>query len=197
MQLGIAGGFAALAVGLAICAAPGASANVSEPPLPVDGSAAEDVDYSREAAYVGVGGAFAAENFSHRGGHDDTGSILFRAGYRGLPNVAVEFLGEVLPEFQGRGSGNDVNGFAVTVNGKLLLPLGRLEPYLIAGIGLLDIDEDDRRQRDDFAFRGGVGVDVHLSPHWTIYGEAAYLLPTGEVDDYDYATVGGGILFRF
>jgi opacity protein-like surface antigen len=170
-------------------------------PLQDDSAQEEDISFSRSGGYVGVGGTFALQNFSVPGDQDDSGSILFRAGYRGLPYVAVEFLGEVLPKFEGSDSlDNDVSGFAVTINAKLLVPLGRAEPYLMAGIGLLDIDEDrDRRhnRRDDFAFRSAAGFDFYLTPRWVLYAEAAYMLPTGEVKRFDYATFGGGILFRF
>ena len=168
-------------------------------PLQDDSTVDEELSFSREGGYIGVGGSFALENFNVPGGQDDSGSLLFRAGYRGLPNIAVEFLGEVLPGFDGSDSlDNDVNGFAVTINAKLLVPLGRVEPYLMAGIGFLDIDEDRRRhRRDDFAFRSAAGFDFYLTPRWVLYGEAAYMLPTGDVKRFDYATFGGGILFRF
>lgn len=174
-----------------------ALANVSEPPLPNEGGpSADPPSWSRPGGYLGVGGTFALQDFD--GSYDDSGSIMFRAGYRGLPNVGVEFLGEVLPEFDDRDSrDDDVSAFAVTVNGKLLLPLGRAEPYLMAGIGILDIDEEGRSRRDDFAFRAAGGLDFYLTPYWAIYGEAAYLLPVGEVDDFPFATFGGGLLFRF
>jgi opacity protein-like surface antigen len=174
-----------------------ATANVSEPPFEGEG-ARDDPDFSRPAAYLGVGGTFAVEDFDTQGEHSDSGSILFRAGYRGASFFAVEFLGEVLPEFDGKGSpARDVSAFAVTVSGKLLAPLGRAEPYVAAGIGILDVDVDGRSRRDDFAFRGAAGIDIHLTRNWTLYGEAAYLLPAGDVDDFAYATLGGGFLFRF
>lgn len=158
----------------------------------------EELAYSRAGGWVGLGGAYAQENFSGVGSYDNSGSLLFRAGYRGLPNVAVEFLGEVLPEFQSDGaSDGDVDGFAVTANLKLLLPLGPIEPYAALGLGILDIDSDERSREDDFAFRFAGGLDLYLTPHWVLYGEAAYMLPTGDVDDYDYATFGAGFLFRF
>ncbi len=183
---------------LVVAGAPAATANVSEvakasPP------ADEEPALDRAGGYVGVGGAFALQNFSTPGSQDDSGSILFRAGYRGDPYLAVEFLGEVLPGFEGDDSvDNDVNGFAVTANAKLLLPLGRVEPWLMAGIGFLDIDADSNDEtREDFAFRSAAGLDVHLTPHWALYAEAAYMLPTGSVKRFDYATFGGGVLFRF
>ena len=158
----------------------------------------DELAYSRAGAYVGLGGSYAQDDFSGPGSYDSSGSILFRAGYRGLPNVAVEFLGEVLPEFQGNGaSDGDVDGFAVTVNLKLLAPLWRFEPYAAIGLGILDIDADDRKREDDFVFRFAAGLDLYLTPHWALYGEAVYMLPTGDVDDYAYATFGGGFLYRF
>jgi hypothetical protein len=180
-----------------------AAGNVSEA-VAEPGSSADAADeetqlaYSRSGGYIGVGGTFAVESFSAIGNQDDGASVIFRAGYRGYPFFAVEFLGEVMPLFEGTDAiDNDVNGFAVTVNAKALWPLGRAEPYAMVGIGILDIDQDIRNRRDDFAFRGAAGVDFYLSPSWALYGEAAYLVGTGDVSDFDYATFGGGILFRF
>lgn len=160
---------------------------------------AEPLEYSRPGGYLGVGGAYALQNFSIPGGQDDAASIAFRGGYRGEPWLAVELLGEVLTTFEGTGPlDNDVRGYAVTVNAKVLAPLGRVEPWLEAGVGLLDMDQDRRSHRqEDFVFRSAVGLDLHVTPHWAVYGEAAYLLPTGDVERYDYATFGGGLLYRF
>ena len=158
----------------------------------------QELSYARSGGWVGLGGAYAEENFSSVGSYDNAGSILFRAGYRGLPNVAVELLGEVLPEFQSDGaSDGDVDGFAVSANLKLLLPLGRIEPWGALGLGILSIDSDAQHREDDFAFRSAAGLDLYLTPHWALYGEVAYMLPAGDVDDYDYATFGGGFLYRF
>jgi opacity protein-like surface antigen len=156
----------------------------------------EELAYSRPGGYVGLGGGYAVENFSGHGPYDDSGSILFRAGYRGLPNVAVDFLGEVLTEFESDRY-RDVDGYAVTVNLRLLLPLGRFEPYGSVGFGVLSINPDDAHREDDFAFRSAVGLDLYLTPRWALFGEAAYMLPTGDVKDFDYATYGAGFLFRF
>jgi len=172
-----------------------------EPASPVAEAADAEQDepgWSRSGGYFGIGGAFALERFDIEGQQHDSGSVLFRAGYRGLPWLAVELQGEVLPHFEGSGSAeNDVSAFQVSVNGKLVLPLGRVEPWAMFGIGILDVDEDEGGRRDDFAFRYGVGADLHLTSRWSLYVEAAYLLPTGSVDRYDYATFGGGLLFRF
>ncbi len=156
----------------------------------------EELAYSRSGGYVGVGGGYAVENFSGHGPYDDAASILFRAGYRGLPYVAVDFLGEVLTEFETERY-RDLDGYSVTVNLRLLLPLGRLEPYASAGLGVLSINPDDTSREEGFAFRSAVGLDLYLTPRWALFGEAAYMLPTGDVKDFDYATFGGGILFRF
>jgi opacity protein-like surface antigen len=165
---------------------------------PVEQAEDEELAYSRSGGYVGLGGAFAVELFSAIGDQDDGSAIMFRGGYRGYSWLAVEFLGEVLPQFEGTDSiDNDANGFAVTVNAKLLLPLDRFEPFAMAGIGILNIDQDLRNRKDDFVFRGAVGLDFYLTPHWALYGEAAYMLPTGDVSDFAYSTFGGGILFRF
>lgn len=180
---------------LALLAPPALGEELPEPTAESTG----DAVWSREGGWIGAGGAFALENFDRRGadddsGADDSGALALRAGYRGLPNVAVELLGEVLPEFH-RDGGPNVDGFVVTANGKLFLPLGRVEPWLMPGVGVLDIDRNGRRE--GFAFRFAGGLDTYLTPHVALYLEAAYLQPTGDVQDFAYATFGGGVLFRF
>jgi len=158
-----------------------------------------DAAYSREGAWLGVGGAFADENFDRKGSYDDAGAIAFRAGYRGYPYFGFELLGEVLTKFDDGGSdpAGDVDGFAVTANGKFFLPLGRVEPWVMAGLGFLDIDRDNNQRRDDIAFRFAGGLDAYVTPRFALYLEAAYMQPTGDVKDWSYATYGAGLLFRF
>jgi hypothetical protein len=159
---------------------------------------ADPLAYARPGAWLGVGGAFALEHFDRDGSYDDSGVLSFRAGYRGTPHLAVELLGEVLPEFEGDGARDgDVRGFLVTANGKIFLPGGFAEPWLMTGIGFLDIDANHRQREDDIAFRFAAGLDAYLTPHWAIYLEAAYILPTGDVSDYRFSTYGAGLLFRF
>lgn len=154
--------------------------------------------YSRTGGWVGAGGAFALSSFDRPGFYDNSGVLSLRAGYRGLPHVAVELLGEVLPNFDGdQAPDGDVDGYAVTANGKLYLPLGRVEPWTMAGIGFLDIAPENRHEREDFAFRFAAGLDAYLTRHWAFYLEAAYVLPTGDVSDYRYSQYGAGFLLRF
>ena len=153
--------------------------------------------WSRPGPWVGAGGFYAQENFDENG-VDDSGGPIFRAGYRGNDWFGVEFLGEVLAKFQGGDADTgDVDGFSVTINAKAFWPLGRLEPWGMLGLGFLDIDPDKKSRKDDFSFRFATGFDLYLNPHWALYGEVAYMLPTGSVSDYPYGTFGGGILYRF
>ena len=167
-----------------------------------DSTQSEESDalaFSRSGAYLGAGGAFALQNFRVAGDQDDAAAIVFRAGYRGYSWLAIELIGEVLTSFDDSSfRNNDVWGFAVTANAKVFAPLGRFEPWLMAGLGIVDIDEDDRNgRREDFALRSAAGFDLYLTPRWALYGEAMYMLPWGEVSRFEHATFGGGILFRF
>jgi hypothetical protein len=149
--------------------------------------------------YVGIGGHAAFENFDIPGRQDDAAGLVFRGGFRAYEWLAIELLGEILSTFEDDSSRrNDVTGFSVTFSAKLIAPLGRVEPWAMAGLGFLGVDEDRRGgRRDDLALRPAAGVDVYITPHWAVYGEAAYMLPTGDVRDYHYGSIGGGILYCF
>ncbi len=156
--------------------------------------------YSRYGGYVGLGGALAIEDFDDsKGSYDDSAAVILRAGYRGLPFLSVEIVGDILIGFDGGDDfDNDVDGFAATVNAKFHLPLGRIEPFAAVGGGILGLEEDKRHHdREDFVFRFASGADFYLTKHIALYGEASYMLGVGEVSDFDYATVGGGLLLRF
>lgn len=177
--------------------------------LPMIGAHAQDADadsgnevdvYSRNAGYIGIGGALAVENFDDsRGSYEDSAAVMIRAGYRGLRFLSIELVGDILLDFDDDDvSDNDVDGFAATVNAKFHLPLGRIEPFAAIGGGILDLEEDQRRQdREDFVFRFASGLDLHLTEHLVLYSEISYMLGVGDVSDFNYGTLGGGLMVRF
>ena len=167
--------------------------------------------HARAGLYVGMAGVFAPENFDRDAaiegvdtnleiGADDGGGFEVRGGYRLHPNFAGELLFQYYAGFsvnnRSNGENDNFNGWSLTLNAKGYPLLGRIQPYGLAGFGTLGFPE---KRGPDFGFvaRLGGGVDFYLSEAWVLTGEAAYMLPAGSIDDYQFATFSFGIQYRY
>jgi hypothetical protein len=163
----------------------------------------EESDYAEVGPYIGLGGVYAIELFDGGMNVDNSNGFHVRAGYRVHPHVAVEaryehYLGFETDPFPGH-----FEGWSLTGNVKGFILTGRWQPYLLFGMGYLDINypganrAGDARPGDDFAMRFGMGFDAHLSDLISIGPEIAYVLPVGDAEDLDFLTVGLGLQFNF
>ena len=171
--------------------------------------------HAREGLYVGLGGLFALENFDRDAaiegadtnlkiGADNAGGFELRGGYRLHPNFAGELLFQYYGGFSVNKRSDDesnkeddhFNGWSLTLNAKGYPLLGRIQPYALGGFGTLGFPE---KRGPDFGFvaRLGGGVDFYLSEALVLAVEAAYVLPAGSIDDYQFATFGVGIQYRY
>ena len=84
----------------------------------------------------------------------------------------------------------------MTGNAKGYPLLGRVQPYGVAGVGLLSFTQ--KRDADlGFVARIGGGVDLYLSEAVVVDLEIVYLLPAGSLDDYQFTTFTVGIQYRY
>lgn len=165
--------------------------------------------FARQGAYASVGGFFALENFDRDAAiqngpldisGDDGGGIDLRAGYRFYQYLAAEVIYQYYSGFaiKERISNTDdsFDGWSLSLNGKGFALLGAIQPYGVVGLGGLVFTE---KRRDDSGFfaRLGGGVDLYLTDHLVIEAEAAYVMPTGDLNDFQFATFGGNIQYRF
>jgi opacity protein-like surface antigen len=174
----------------------------------------EELEYARTGPYIGVGGVFAMELFDGGMNVDNSNGFHVRAGYRVHPHIAVEARYEHYLNFEtdpGTGTGigapnnglGHFEGWSITGNVKGFILTGRWQPYVLFGMGYLDINYPgpnrggDARPGDDFAMRFGVGMDAHLTEHISIGPEVAYVLPVGDAEDLDFLTIGLGLQFNF
>jgi hypothetical protein len=182
-------------------------------------------DYGREGGYVGLGGTYLFESFDTDDIEDDIEDGLAAAGFPGVNAsvdvddtwglnarlggrfgswFAMELVGDWFDEADvdvdlsgaGPGVSADVEAWAVTYNLKGYLLTGRVQPYVLAGGGYLDIDADEV-DAGDFTWRLGGGYDFYTTENIVLNLEAAYYVPTGDVRDFDFITVGLGLLYRF
>ena len=97
---------------------------------------------------------------------------------------------------------------------------GRVQPFVVAGVGWLWADLEEKPIRasagnpgtpdpevvklglgidsgDGFMARFGGGVEFYLTDYFFFHADASYVLGTGDVDDLDYISVGWGLGCRF
>jgi len=160
---------------------------------------AEDGDYAELGLYLGAGGVYAIEMFDV-GGVDNSNGFNVRGGYRVHPNVAVEGLFEYYSKFDM--SPGDLSAWSLTANAKVYPLLGRWQPYALVGLGYLSGDADFGQgngsgNEDGFVMRFGGGLDANITENWQIGPEVAYVLPFGDIEDFDAVTISGGIRYMF
>lgn len=194
-----------LGVAAALLAAPSVVAAQDKEPAP---------DYTRSGLYVIAAGVFAVENFDTGGNvrKDDTFGADVRIGYRAHRHLAAELNYQYLDQFDLKkgAARTDLRMHAVTLNAKvfpaeLLFPKwGRIQPYGLAGLGLAIADADTRNgvfsvdgTEVEFLLRFGGGIDVYLTEHISLIGELGYAIPTGDLDDEEFAPFLVGAMYRF
>lgn len=160
-------------------------------------------DYARQGFYLGAAGTYALEDFDFQTVHvDDSWGLNLRSGYRANPWIAAEVEYEYLSQFDlHRGSSDwKVDGWAFTVNGRAIAPLGRVQPYVIGGLGVLSAKVSGAghsQENAGFAIRLGAGADIYLTRNLLGVLEGTYVVPTGKVDDFEYGSISWGVQYRF
>lgn len=166
-----------------------------------------EVDYAAPGAYIGAGGLYAVELFDDMENYNVSNSSGFQvnAGYRVMPNLAVEARYERYTEFDLDPNGH-MNGWSLTANAKAFVLTGRFQPYALVGLGYLSMDKDrmtagSNYESDDgaFAMRFGGGMDAYITENISMGPEIAYVLPisSDDIDDLDFLTVGAGLRYTF
>lgn len=195
-------------------------------------AAASAGDYDRFGPYVGVGGSLSLDFFE-----DDIEDALddvvpgisvdveeawganARVGLRLLSPIAIEAQYEYLSPYDIRVSAGGLSAsfeleqHVVTANAKLYVPIWRVQPYLLAGIGLqyYQIEDDAGLGIEDsdtaLAGRAGLGLDLYLTEHVLVNAEASALLSDGTIDvaipgaddihGLHYLSVQAGLQYRF
>ena len=187
--------------------------------LPLD----EDAPLDRNRFYFGLGALFGLEDLSVGAQPTSTGGPStsvdvedinwggeMRAGYRFHPHLAAELQGqynglyEVRANTVGRPSLGSVEVITSTANIKAYALRGPVQPYALGGVGIMWADTEDRAAGAklplgdvEFAGRGGLGVDMYLSPMLAINLEGTYIAPTGGLSGYGMAAIVCGAQWHF
>ncbi len=188
----------------AVLCASAVASGCASPAFTGEGSGDDESSFSREGAYIGVYGIKSYERFDTGGngvsvGDSDLG-IGAKLGYRFSSNVALEVVGEDVKGFsvQDSSADADLDLMNFGVIGKYYLGTERLQPYLLAGIGLARADVRGFDYDDDGGFlRFGVGLEIYLTTNFAFFGEANYNRMIGGVSDLDHVDLQAGVMFRF
>ncbi len=151
---------------------------------------ATEPDYAATGPYLGVGAAFAWDNFDEVGNWAPDMAFGFDAwgGYRFLSFLAAELQIEYLNGFDIElAPGFELEGQAVTFTGNLkaYLPLGRFQPFFLAGVGLGYVEFEV------------FGIEFYLTDALALQLSSSYVLQTGDLDGLDYVSLIAGLQYRF
>jgi opacity protein-like surface antigen len=133
-----------------------------------------------------------------------------RAGYRFLPRLAAEaqfqwFSGAdvELDVKANKANAIQVETLTFTANLKAYLLTGRIQPFLLTGVGVMHLDADDKMNigiktsGDAFVARFGGGLDFYINDHFAFVVDGGYLLPTGSLDNLNQVVWSVGLQYRF
>ncbi|HEY8517008.1 MAG TPA: outer membrane beta-barrel protein [Candidatus Binatia bacterium] len=170
-----------------------------------------DDPFNRPGPYVGLGASWMVEGFQDRTASGDFGNSWggnARFGYRLHEIFGLEGIYEYGDDFgahQVVPEGARIRTHSFSVNGKLIVPVGRFNPYLMGGVGFLNADADrsissrSNWDADGTSFMGrfGGGVDLWATENIALYVDAAYTIPVDEVSDLNHFSLGWGAKYAF
>ena len=168
--------------------------------------------YDRSGFYLGGGVFWAPEvfNSSPRLSVADSRGLSGWLGYRFSPHFATEIRVDRIDDFKLKATDfrGQVYGWSTTVNVKVFVMTGRLQPFVDLGVGAFMSDFDHTHPESDTAtkfthadtnaiFRGSIGFDLYLSPSVALTMDAGFASVSGDFDIVKFGQIGGGLTFRF
>ena len=163
--------------------------------------------HEQSGPYLGAAFAYAVEDF------DD--SIIVQSSVAGAAFVGYRFHrwfsadlryegfnGFDLKSSRGRGK---IDGYAITINGKMRPFEGPIQPVIGIGMGGIRLDTEfdfnggARLDSSDseFVFRMSGGIDLPVNDHLMLNFEAAYLIPDEDLSDLEIGMLSAGLTYVF
>lgn len=190
--------------------------------IAVSPAGAADDDFSRTGFYLGLSPVFAFENFTLDSDdlgmsailgpgvdpdYDDSQGAHLQIGARVHRALGLELLYEFLEGFDSTNGapGTEIDSHLVTLNAKFYPLGGRLQPYLLGGLGVRVINSEvlDKSVKKPFetdagfTARLGGGFVYSVTRHFVVELEGSYQLGTGGIVQHaDYGSLGLHFLYR-
>ena len=162
---------------------------------------------------------------------DDSGGLGAVVGYRLTSFFAAELQYEWVDEYAVSATGVvsgeivsgeifSLSGHTLTANAKFILPIWRIQPYVLVGGGFSTWKADRGPRADDlesrdlgidieggnqtgFAGRAGLGVDLYITRNLLLNAQGQVVLTTlkkpdlADIDGYNYIGFTAGLQYRF
>ena len=179
-------------------------------------------EFARPGSYLGGGFSYGIDIFENEiedafGVPVDVDTSLGAhavLGYRWLPFLATEIEYEWIDDFDVAVAGTDafrLGAQTLTANIKVILPIWRVQPFLLAGAGGTRWEINDQLglgisgNEISWAARAGGGIDFHLTRNIVLNTNASVVLttlsiddlPAGDIDNLFYVSAGAGLQYRF
>jgi len=176
-------------------------------------------EFNRPGPYIGFGPSGALTHFDGIfGSFGNSVGANARGGYRFNDYMAIEGLYEYMDDFGSsetsrnlrRKTSASIQTNTFTVSTKLIFPtlgLSQLQPFVSGGIGFLNtkgsgkfvrgLRLDGAPSTTDFIGRVDGGVDYFFTPELSTYFDVGYVIPTGDLSDMNYLSLGAGIKYNF
>ena len=187
----------------------------------IAGTACAGDEFNRPGPYVGIGPSGGLTNFGgDLSGFGNSYGFNARGGYRFNDYMAIEGLYEYMDDFGNSETSRNrrvkasasiqTSNFTMAV--KLIFPtlgISQLQPFVSGGIGFLNangsgklsVDGSERVDRTpsttEFAGRVDGGVDYFLTRDVSTFFDVGYVIPTGELSNMNYLSLGAGIKYNF
>jgi hypothetical protein len=156
--------------------------------------------YERKGWFVDLAGTYALPNYEHElepaeVSVDSSLGVSGDIGYRchRYFSTAVEVEKVMGFEEEPEVGTADFDPLAVTTNFKAHLPVGRFQPFALAGGGMVT----DTRDAKAIVLRFGAGLDFYATKHIVLNFGIDYVVPLHDLKDHDYTSVGWGVQYRF
>jgi opacity protein-like surface antigen len=172
-----------------------------------------DEEFERKGMYMAAGGLAALQNFGLTDTSNDwVGGFDLRLGYRMNRVVSVETEYQWVGNWSDPGDAiasppidpSEINAWTWSANVKGNVPLGRIQPYGLIGVGMYRVaikrgmDDYPAPQDDiDAMMKGAIGVDFYVSRNFVVSPEVSYSALFDQNDSFDYMGVGVMLSYRF